>query len=89
MGRGIIQGLDLIGRAGNDFAGAHDDRADGHLALLMGLRRLPQRFAHEIIVAVQVNDRIVHKENIQRSTSNFQRRMKPAQFHQLKLNVGR
>ena len=36
---------------------AHDDRADGHLAVFIGAQRLPQRLAHEMGVAVQVDER--------------------------------
>ncbi len=36
---------------------AHDDRANGHLAVLVGAQGLAQRLAHEVGVAVQVDER--------------------------------
>ena len=43
----------------NDPAGAHHHGADGHFSLFIRPGRLTQGLAHEIIVAVQINDGIV------------------------------
>ena len=63
---GVLERLDLIKRARNNSSFAHDDRANRHFAAFVSLRRLPQRFAHEIIVAVQINDGIAHFVNCRR-----------------------
>ena len=57
--RGVLEQFHLVEGAGDDASFAHDDRADGHFARFISLGRLPQRLAHEIIVAVQINDGIV------------------------------
>jgi len=51
----------LIERTGDNAALAHDYRADGHFRRSTSARRLPQRLAHEEVIALQINDWIVHE----------------------------
>jgi len=56
MGGGVLEQLDLVESAGDGPAVADHDRADGHFLGLVSAGRLPQGFAHEVVVALQVDD---------------------------------
>ena len=60
MGRGVLEDFHLVAGAGDDAALVDDDRADGHFLLFPGAPGLPQGFAHEIGVAVKIDD-FVHE----------------------------
>ncbi len=62
VGRGVAQCFDLIPGAGNDSPFFHDDRSDRNFFGCISLVSLAQGLAHEINVAVQINNRcfLVH-----------------------------
>jgi hypothetical protein len=78
---GVLEQLHLIERPTDDSPLAHDDRADGHFLRLEGARGLSQRLAHEVRVALQVNDRLVHAWKLAKTeTSNNQHPTPNIQF---------
>ena len=64
---GVLEQFHLIAGPRDDAALAHDDRAHGHFLRLVSARRLAQRLAHEVMVALQVNDRLVHAQTMQKA----------------------
>ena len=66
VGGGVLEGFHLVPRAGDDPALADDHGTDRHLAGGIGLAGLTQRLAHEIGVAVQIDDRsvVVHARGV-------------------------
>src|SRR5882672_8831510 len=64
MGGGVLEQLDLIEGAGNDSSLADYDSADWDFGCFIGFGRLAQRLAHEIVVALQINDGIVHEVRV-------------------------
>ncbi len=54
MGRCVVKQLDLVVAPPNHAPGAHHHGPDGHLLALERASRLPQGFAHEMLVFVQV-----------------------------------
>lgn len=53
----ILEQFNLIVSAGDNFSRSHDDRSDRNFLRLVGPGRESQRFAHEIGVALQIDDR--------------------------------
>ena len=64
VGGGIAEEFHLIEGAGDDASGAHDDGADGNLPGLVSARGLAQGLAHEVVVAVEVDDPLVHAQTM-------------------------
>ena len=60
MSGGILEQFNLVKRARDDLAFQNNDRANRRLLRLVCSGRLPQSLAHEVIVALQVNDWRVH-----------------------------
>ncbi len=58
MRSGVLQLLDLIARPSENAPLAHHDRPDGDFLLPAGHLRLTQGLAHEVVVALEVNNRI-------------------------------
>ena len=58
--RSVLQRLHLVEGPRNDPALAHNNRPDGCLLRFISSSRLPQRFAHKVMVALQINDGVVH-----------------------------
>ena len=56
MGSGVLEGFHLIPCPGNDAAFAHDHGPHGHFAGGIGLAGFPQCLAHEMGIAVQIDD---------------------------------
>jgi len=61
VGGGVLEQFHLIERSGDNASLAHDHSADGHFRRSTSARRLPQRLAHEEVIALQINDWIVHE----------------------------
>lgn len=59
VGGGVLEGLDLVGGAGDDPPVAHDHRAHRHLTRLVGAQCLAQGELHEIGIALQVDDWLI------------------------------
>ena len=59
MGGGVFEGFDLVERPRDDAPATHDHRADGNLARLVSTECLTEGVAHEMHVAVQIDDRRV------------------------------
>ena len=59
VGGGVTESLDLVEGPGDDPARAHDHSADGHLVSLVRAEGLAEGVAHEMHVAVQVDDRLL------------------------------
>ena len=57
MGGGILEQLDLVESARNDFPVADDHRADRDFLRFVSAHCHAQRLAHEISVALQVDNR--------------------------------
>jgi len=60
MGGGILQSLDLVPSSGDDLALMDDDGTDGHLVLIVSFSSLPEGLAHEVVVTVEVDERLDH-----------------------------
>src|ERR1043165_957546 len=56
MGGGIFQQFDLVEGAGDNSALANHHCADRYFLRIVSAHGLPERFAHEIVVALQVNN---------------------------------
>ena len=50
VGGGVLEQFDLVPRAGDDRALAHDHRAHGHFIGLVSLHRLAEGVLHEMVV---------------------------------------
>ena len=59
VGGGVLQQFHLVERPGNDPSLANNHRADGNLLGLECAPGLAQRLTHEVMVALQINDRFV------------------------------
>ncbi len=57
MGSGVFEQFDLVVGAGDNFGVANDDGADRYLVGVVGEAGLAQRFAHEIVVAGEIDFR--------------------------------
>ncbi len=57
----IFQHLHLVEGSGDNAAFADHHCSDGHFRRFISLGRLPQRFAHEVVVALEINDGVVHR----------------------------
>lgn len=60
MGGGILQSLDLIPGAGDYLSLMDDDGSDGHFVLMGGFSSLPEGFAHEVVVTVEIDEGLDH-----------------------------
>ena len=56
---GVLEQFDLIAGTGNDPALPHDHGADRHLLRIIGAHGLAQSLAHEVMVALQIDDGFV------------------------------
>jgi hypothetical protein len=60
VGSGVFKEFDLIEGAGNDAAPTDDDGANGDFLRLVRARGLAKRFAHEVVVALKIDEGLVH-----------------------------
>jgi hypothetical protein len=56
----VLQKLHLIPGPGNDTSAALDHGADGNFFRFKCLHRQTQRFTHEIVIALQVDNGRIH-----------------------------
>src|SRR6266404_5114023 len=59
MRSGVFQQFNLVVGAPDDPACSNDNCADRHFTSLVSFFRLPQRFAHEILIAQCINHLLV------------------------------
>src|SRR5256885_10998209 len=60
MGRGVLEQLDLIESASEDAAFLHHDGSNGGFFRFISPGGLAQRFAHEIVVALEIDYGVSH-----------------------------
>src|SRR5207249_593629 len=60
---GVFEQFDLIERASQDAAFLHDYGADGSFFRFVSPRCLAQGFAHEIVVALEIDDGVSHTQS--------------------------
>ena len=57
---GVLEEFNLVKSARDDPPGADHDGADWHLFRGVSPARLAQSLAHEVMIALEVNDRFIH-----------------------------
>ena len=71
MGGGVAEKFHLVEGAADDAPRAHDDGTDGDFPGLVRAPGLAQGLAHEMVVAVAVDDRLVHAQTMQKAAGRM------------------